>query len=413
MPNNGSIALWCVPQANSAPIEIEAHFNYWRLSGDKTFARRRAIQAPVRDFVEIGVLIDDIKQIDSICFYLPTTVMREQIVDCAPYLAQAEFAQGIFNEVITVTAPAPGGPQCVVLHDQANAIFTRVHCFAPGPSGLDARELMLAVQNGGTVLTITPAAILGACGHTTPPAKTYFRLRVYLDDGEPRNPFVKVIRPVDEKFQSGYDEIEYIDFRMNEARTLPPAIEQRMRADRLKGGDVVFRLVAFLTAVPVHSELSVSNTPSHKMRLLENVWNGYAPSEIPDGMVVYHWKKLPETQKPITDFSAFVKLQTRRTSRKILWTYVLIAFGIGLLGNWTAEAVSDSVGSLWAEPAIEEPQRALPVPERPVPALPAPSEANPRGADSASPTIPQSRQLGPPAKAQSSRTPPDTVGNRL
>ena len=178
MPSNGSIAIWCVPRPNSTPTEIEAHFNYWRLAGDKSFSKSRTLQGTVKDFIEIGVLVDHIHQVESICLFVPTFIEREQVIDCSRSLAQAEFAQGIFNEVITVTAPAPGGPQCVVLHDQANAIFTRVHCFTPGPSDLDTSELALATQNDGTVLTITPAAIQGACGHA-PQAKTYFRLRVY------------------------------------------------------------------------------------------------------------------------------------------------------------------------------------------------------------------------------------------
>lgn len=411
MPNNGSIAIWCVPKANSIPIEIEAHFNYWRLTGDRSFSKRRFSGSPVKDFIEIGVLIDDIQQIDSLCLYMPMTIEREQVSDCSVKLASAEFAQGIFNEVITVTAPAPGGPQCVVLHDQGNAIFTRVHCFTPGPSGLDATELALAIQNDGTVITIMPAAIQGACGHA-PPAKTYFRLRIYLGAGKKSNPFVKIIRPVDQRFQSGYDEIEYIDFRMNEARTLPPAIEQRMRADRLKGGAVAFRLVAFLTAVPVHSELSVSNTPSHKMRLLEPVWNGYVPSGIPKGMVVYHWKKLPEALKPIADFSAFVKLQTRRTSRKILWTYLVIAFAIGLLGNWTAELISDGFKSLRAQPAIEQPRRALPATQPRERVLP-PASANSISPPLPSPSAPAQNQLAPPAPTPAGGKPADAVGNGM
>ena len=342
MPKNGTMAIWGVPKAGSAGTEVEAHFNYWRLSGDKAFRKKQSAKGEVHDFLEVGIMVDDIHQIESICIYVPAVVASKMIEDCAPLLGKAEFAQGIFNEVLAVTTPAAGGPNCVVLLDQNGSVFARVHSFAQGSNSIDASELSTVVQDGGTTLTILPAAMQAACTQANPLAQTYFRVRIKLGRGNQANPFVKVIRPHDRMFQSGYDEIEYIDFRMNEARTLPIAVEQKMRTDRLMGGPIAFKVVAFLTAVPVNSALSVSNTPSHKMRLLEASWNGYVASGIPEGMVVYHWKR-EKAQGPITDFSAFVKLQTRRSSLKILAIYLAIAFAFGLLGNLSASGIQNEL----------------------------------------------------------------------
>ncbi|NWK99181.1 hypothetical protein DM806_26685 [Sphingobium lactosutens] len=368
MPNNGTIAIWCVPRANSAPTDLEAHFNYWRIAGDPAFLAKA--RNAVEDFIEIGLLVTDITQIDRIRIYIPTKVHRSSVEDCARFLSQSQFAQGIFNEVFKITAPVAGGTGCIELNDKPHSVFCRVHSFAHGSQGIEVNELEIAEQHDGTVLTILPDAIHEACNHAAPPAPSYFRLRIHLKSGSEENPFVKVIQPHDRRFQSGFDEIEYIDFRMNEARTLPPAIEQRMRNDRAKGGEVAFKLIAFLTAVPVHSELSVSNTPSHKMRLLEQSWNGYVSSGIPDGMVVYHWKR----QAPISDFSAFVKLQTRRSSRKILLIYLVIAFIFGLGGNFAASGIQALWDRAWTEmPASDVPSAvASPTADHKlVPALPA------------------------------------------
>jgi len=345
MQNNGTIAIWCVPKLNSTPTDLEVHFNYWRIAGDPDFTAKT--KKTVEDFVEIGLLITDIRQIEKIRVYLPTKINRGMVEDCAPYLAQSQFAQGIFNEVFKITAPVAGGTGCIELNDKPNSVFCRVHSFAIGSQGIEPNELEIAAQHDGTVLTIERDAIQEACNHAAPAAPSYFRLRIRLKAGRDENPFVKVIRPLDRRFQSGFDEIEYIDFRMNEARTLPAAIEQRMRNDRARGGPVAFKLVAFLTAVPVHSELSVSNTPSHKMRLLEQSWNSYVASGIPEGMVVYHWKRESRLGVPISDFSAFVKLQTRRSSRKILVAYLIIAFSFGLAGNLAASLIQ----SLWDKSA--------------------------------------------------------------
>src|SRR4051812_36202441 len=89
--------------------------------------------------------------------------------------------------------------------------------------------------------------------------------------------------------------------------------------------DIKMKLVAFLTAIPVQSELSASKESAHKFRLLEHdPWSNYVPSGIPEGMMVYHWKR--EKTDGIADFSAFVKLQTRRSGRNTLTKYLIIAF---------------------------------------------------------------------------------------
>lgn len=64
------------------------------------------------------------------------------------------------------------------------------------------------------------------------------------------------------------------------------------------------------------------------------------PSGIPGGMVVYHWKKESKDGTGVADFSSFVKLHTRRSGRKILLTYLAVAFFFGLLGNLAASCVT-------------------------------------------------------------------------
>lgn len=420
MPNDGTMAVWCVPRTGGGGTTMEAHFNYWRIAGDKDFVR--TTKRTAADFIEIGLLIADIKEVASINLYVPAAVVREVIEDCSGYLSQAKFAQGIFNEVLQVTAPVPGGPRSVALLGQSGAIFCRVHCFAEGTGGLDSTELNVQRRYSGTVLTITAAAVNEARRHAAPLAPTYFRLRIRLKDGD-ENPFVKVIKPTDRRFQSGYEEIEYIDFRMNEARTLPTPVEQAMRTDSGPGGAIPIELVAFLTAVPVHSEMTVSNNPSHKMRLLEQSWNDYVACGIPQGMVVYHWRRDATTSKPINDFSAFVKLQTRRTSRRILAAYLLIAFLIGLAGNWTASLIQAWAESYWHKPQIEKPAKAeaLPAPAKVSPAPPralpvpaqnilspdlksAPAKESPGG---------EAAKNAPAKPGDSSRSAANAVGNRL
>jgi hypothetical protein len=116
-----------------------------------------------------------------------------------------------------------------------------------------------------------------------------------------------------------------------------------MRSDAV-GSAVPFTRVAFLTAIPVLADLTLSSKAPHKSRLLEhNFWNEYVPSGIPDGMMVYHWRE--DNGGGVEDFSAFVKMQTRRTGRQILKNYLVIAFAFGILGNLTATAIESWISS--------------------------------------------------------------------
>jgi hypothetical protein len=350
MLDNGTIAIWSVPRPNAQGSSLEAHFNYWRLAGDRSIKKdgKKVGRKRTHDLLEIGLLFDNLNDVESVKIFLPILLNASLVEDCAVHLAKPVFAQGIFNEVLSTTSNGPGATPCVILHDQQGTIFCRAHRFASTAAGIDPNELSIVPQNEGTLLMINKAAVL-ACSNVQPAAKSYFRLRIKLSPKEKENPFVKVILPLDRHWQSGYEEIEYIDFRMNEARTLPPPIETQMRADQAGRPGFHFKLVAFLTAVPVHSELSASSAPSHKMRLLEKNWDQYVGLELPSGMAVYHWKREQEFAAPvvgmqpvpipITDFSAFVKLLTRRSNWTILGIYLAVAAVFGIAGNIVASKV--------------------------------------------------------------------------
>lgn len=373
MLSSGTMAIWCVPHANavaaqnanSLPTQIEAHFNYWRVEGKKTPRARKA--RLIRDFIEVGLMIEDIALIKEIGIYVPMKIERQMVEDCAPYLSKPEFAQGIFNEPITAIPPASGMAHFTVLQYQNNNVFCRVHNFALSNNMIDSSELDIKDEFDGTTLTITNAAI-SAISVFPPSPNIYFRIRFILESPSSKNPFIKIIPTLDGFLQSGFDEIEYLDFRVNEARTLPPAIESRIATNHLQGAAVEIKRIVFLTAVPVNSELIVSSAPAHKTRLLEQLWDNYSQNGIPRGMVVYHWKKESPSQsanpnppqshsqhslnnKPLTDFSAFVKLQTRRSSGI---KYLGFAFLFGLCGNIAATWLMTDSGDFWNRYVLHE-----------------------------------------------------------
>ncbi|WP_236555028.1 hypothetical protein [Novosphingobium sp. 9U] len=293
-------------------------------------------------------MVEDVGLVEKLSIYVPTIVRTSAIQDCAPHFTNHEVVQGIFNEVLTANSSRPGP---LVLKKSNGRIFCRMHLFAKNLAGeaISANELSVHPFSEGTICTIQPSA-LRACEARSGASRAYFRLRIAMPANNDGNPFVEDVPVYDRFLLSGYDQIEYLDFRLNEARTLPTAVEQRMASDQPPGA-ARMSLVAFLTAVPVSAELSVANTEFHKMRLLEYpIWSAYAPG-LPTGMVVYHWKRSARPRKPIVDFSAFVKLQTRRSGRKTLVQYLGFAFLFGIAGNlaagWLQPQLGPMIAAVW------------------------------------------------------------------
>lgn len=201
---------------------------------------------------------------------------------------------------------------------------------------IDADELSLKHQAGGTLITISQHALASLARQSDTPHRGYFRLRISPKANNSR-PFLKTINPKDRAWNSGFDQIEYIDCRMNEARTLPTSIETA--AVGTPNGIAMTSRVVFLAVVPVVSAVTSSHAEWHKSRLLENeIWEGYVPDGLEKGMVVYHWRKIfsGDKTKPLQGFSAFVKMQTRKSDLLIIGMYILMAFLLGVIGSLTA-----------------------------------------------------------------------------
>ncbi len=322
MADNKTIAFWCEKASEAGNTSAEFHVNLWHFANKK-----RA------DFFEVGILPDDPSALSAIRIYVPFALTSNDIHDLGPEFASTELAQGIFNETLSSTQP-PGG-KCVELRD-GNSVYCQVHIFSPDGRAIDAEELSLRSQSGGTLLTITHQALKSLARQSDETHRGYFRLRISPKTKNAR-PFMTTIKPKDRAWNSGFELIEYIDCRLNEARTLPKTVETA--AVSTPYGVAMTSRVVFIAVVPVVSSVTSSHAEWHKSRLLENeIWQNYVPQGLEDGMVVYHWRKIFEkdTSKPLRGFSAFVKMQTRKSGLLIIGLYLFMAFLLGIIGSLTA-----------------------------------------------------------------------------
>lgn len=332
------MAVWCPVKDGHENASVELHFNLWRLPRRGWWRKVRSWRwRDAADFIEVGVLLDRPGQIKEVCFFLPFSVEKSNIEDCGPWFREQKIAEGIFNENISVEIP-PAHDGAYVELKINGGIFCRVHQFEKTREAISESHLELKAVDHGTIVKIKQSAVDAPAHGISQDGKTYFRLRVSLP-GSSANPFVQPIRPCDWALQSGFEAIELINFRLNEMRTLPGSVQNSLRSNGTATNAKV-RLVAFLAAVPAISDMTSSNTPSHKSRTLEgDIWNNYVKGGFPEDVAVYHWKKaknLEGGEDPIRDFSAFVKLKQRRAGLGTVTMYLFIAFAFGVFGNLAA-----------------------------------------------------------------------------
>ena len=322
MTERNTIAIWCEKTAHADKAAVEFHVNLWHFSDIE-----RA------NFFELGIMPDDPNDLECIKIFLPVQVAHDEIQDLGPLFKATGIAQGIFNEPLSCTH-SPNGKFVELQED--GKVYCQVHIFSTDDGHIDENELTIKQFGGGTLLTITRQALKSLGSQSHAPETGYFRLRIKPAE-KTTPPFLTVIKPKDRAWNSGFDVIEYIDCRVNEARTLPSSIEDNFRTAH--HGVAKTRLIAFLAVVPVVSSVTSSHTEWHKSRLLERqIWNDYVPQGLEEGMVVYHWKKTFEAikDKRLAGFSAFVKLQTRKSGGLIIGLYLFLAFLLGVIGSLTA-----------------------------------------------------------------------------
>lgn len=326
MSDNNSIAFWCERATADAEVHTEFHVNLWHFSDAKR-----------RDFIEIGVMPSDPSALSTIRIFVPFSLRREDIEDLGPEFASTDLAQGIFNETLSSTRKPSGKSVELKIGSKT---YCHVHLFSPVNGAIDPSELDVADKDGGTLISITSVALASLAKQCSGDPETgYFRLRL-LPHRHDTRPFVTSIKPKDRAWASGFEEIEYIDCRLNEARTLPTSIEAS--ADAAPHGIAGISRIVFLAVVPVTSSITSSHAEWHKSRLLETqIWKDYVPHGLEDGMVVYHWRKefKDTAQSSLQGFSAFVKIQTRKSSLTIILVYILIALTLGVVGSLTASIV--------------------------------------------------------------------------
>lgn len=299
-----SIAIWCSISDREEPIydDVELHFNFWKLPSRNQYNR----------VLDIGVMLDNTKNIDNMFIYFPVCLQKSNIADIvSKFINDNDLVCTIFNENYKTTNDPRS--KMATISNSSDAPLFRTY-------SLDVSDYEVESRYGGSILSIK----LPKCD-----VKIYFRIRI---DKLLCNSLVNTQRPTNAFIQSAFSKIELTDFRVNDARDLDKSLLEeiaRHKQLRISKGH-------FFYMVSSNEEVLNYHTPFVSCRKLEtDKWNGYVEDHSlsqTESILAYHWK---ETNVP--HFNILIKSKYESNNWMTILCYLtglcVMSLLFGLL-NW-------------------------------------------------------------------------------
>ena len=346
-----SSAIW-YKKKNRSPCEdgssaketakAELHFNLWHCKKSKFLCKEN-----LNCFIDIGILLFNYEDIQEIFIYIPFPVKTEDLKDLSEKLDK-QTLDAIFNEDISTTTDSEG--ECIKMNmpssndENSSIILWRLDHSSTSNSDL---SVVSDYNRKDSIFKISENAVSRArdClekeDNRNGNERIYFRLRVELNKVN-QNPFVQTVKPNDNKLLSGFDRLEFVDFRLNERRNLPDAISRTIHNTENSYFDV--SQIHFLLATDVNADYVSAHRQFSKCRMLENtLWNAYTDKRLTSHMVVYHWKAYSGSEKGGSKkgFNAFLKFRTRESSLQTISRYCIISIIFGFIGSYILNLITN------------------------------------------------------------------------
>lgn len=326
-----SLAFWF--EEENSQCEAELHFNYWVLKSNDI------------KYLDIGVKFKTKAESEfgSINFYLPFEMSAINYVGgLGKTVCDSEdLLTGVFNsKVKNRNVFSNIGAYKMALGDEELLFFTHLDKHLDdSPGGVFLREEN-AVEGHDKGFVLSFPADLFKLDQDKSDTYKYFRFRIEIKPTEQQN---SISRMADSKgaFLIGHlESTELVDFRVNEVRNLPSKIKAKL-ADVSPINKVHFFLIR-----DAKSEYKIAHQDFDRCRILENdLWQTYLKSDpvkqidLPEQMLIYHWKEKAKLDKTIDHFSAFAKFTQWNDSKWAVFKVICWIVAFGALGSFLSSIV--------------------------------------------------------------------------
>jgi hypothetical protein len=315
-------------KSNSAGREISIHVNLWTKNKDKKYC------------FDIGLLVEDIKDIESIFLYIPFDKSKVTVKDLGSVISNNRLVNAIFNENFTTT---DGQPKRLIVNGVDKKPSFIIYHLAVDRQ-IKYIDIKKSNYTNGTILEIISNDI--DCG-ISGISRYYFRLRLEVEEKEVSliNNEVKGINPLSNVFTK----TEVIDFRLNDIRSC----SDELREEFAKGKMFKIKAIHYLILRKA-SDLIINYGKQISSRMLEkDLWKDYIEESKHD-IIAYHIKEKARINvnsqsdefEYIQDFSDLTRFQyNNEKNLKVLGVYILLAIIIGAIGSIVGDFVLNFVGN--------------------------------------------------------------------
>lgn len=311
-----TIAIWYSTKKASShnKVDLDLHFNLWKLYNKKTKHNEH--------FLDIGLMVSDISDMDAIFMYLPFQNSQFDIKDLGGLLLEhGDLVYSIFNEYYDITNKADM-PKQIHIKDKENEGLFNVY-------KIDfLNDVKKTKKYGGTLIELDATTIKQheQC------KKYYFRTRL---TGQAISELKRNYKPKSRFLQSAFSTTETLDFRVNEKRNYDPSLEETISNNQ----EFRIKKIHFLLLRSALDDFISTHIKASCRELEPYLWKKYVGEEyLLENILAYHWSKKTKGDEIIDSFNTLVKLKCPKSNWAIIFAYILVlgflSISFNLISSW-------------------------------------------------------------------------------
>ena len=304
--------------------EVDLHINLWDLAKKKKWKKTKKKET----YIDFGLKINYYKKLETIEFYFPFGVKKENIHDLYDQMKNRDTAALIFNDNDFIL-----NQDKVVVYKLSDEEKKRVLVKIDDSFQIDNKE-------NYSILKIDVSKIALESGSNLENA--YIRFRVKSEE-------LKKILWLQSKlgnkyFESAFVSKQIIDLKINEPRNIEEIYKKRCRSNNLHY--FKFRKIHFLLAEPASGVSTFFGKSDVTCRTLEDSeWDTYLENTYnTNDALVYHIKSIAEDKKYEQTFKCLIKSEIKETNLKMILAYMMVVIVLGAIGS----GVCNGIGSLFS-----------------------------------------------------------------
>jgi len=316
-----TIALWYdqATGVEEADVKLDLHINFWKLLNSQSKKQEYLL--------DLGFMVDDIRQVDSLNLYFPFDIDEKNIEDIGAKLHENQrLTSSVFNEDYTTHGGNIEQPKQFNVLDANHHKQFNIYAIDFGKT---AEDCSIIKKYDGSIFSINIGSITEKNGCY----KYYFRIRLKGDIFP--SIFTRKLAPKNRFFNSAFTATEIIDFRINEKRSYNRSLLEEINQKK----DFKIKKIHFLLMRNSREDFESSHLKANCRLIETDLWDKYVEKEhILEDIIAYHWSEKAKGDDVINSFNALAKIKYHKSNGWTIFKYVvalaILSICFNLLSSW-------------------------------------------------------------------------------